>query len=85
MHGCEASETSIDLPNCALLLLGSGLLMHRGPRAGLHQRAEGREVVQPLPQRAARLPGQRGRTQLGLHDCPLHRCSPGLMLKWVHL
>lgn len=29
------------LLNRLLLLLGSGLLMHRRPRAGLHQRAEG--------------------------------------------
>lgn len=53
--------------------------MHCGPRAGLYQRAEGGEVVQSLPQRVARLPGQRGWPQLGLHDCPLHRCGPGLM------
>lgn len=53
--------------------------MHCGPRAGVDQRAEGWEVVQPVPQRAACLPGQRGWTQLGLHDCSLHRCSTGFM------
>lgn len=53
--------------------------MYCSPRAGLYQRAEGWEVVQPVPQRAACLPGQRGWTQLGLHDCSLHRCSTGFM------
>lgn len=72
-------SAQLHLPKRVLLLLGSGLPMHWGPRAGLHQRAEGGALVQPVPERAACLPGQRGGTQLGFHDRPLHRRSPGFM------
>lgn len=65
--------------NRVLSLSGSGLLVHCSARAGLYQRAQGGEVVQPVPQRAAGLPGQRGGTQLGLHDRSLHGCSTGFM------
>ncbi|XP_028823177.1 histidine ammonia-lyase-like isoform X2 [Denticeps clupeoides] len=55
---------------------GPRLPVHRRARAGVHQRAADRAPVQPVPQRAARLPGERGRAELRVHDRPLHRRRP---------